>query len=69
MSPSCSPTSAGRNERRPNKSLESTMICRMWHGITPRSKADAYTTFLEQKAIPDYRSVPGNLSAVVSRTS
>jgi heme-degrading monooxygenase HmoA len=39
----------------------------MWHGITPRSKADAYTTFLEQRAIPDYRSVPGNLSVAVLR--
>jgi heme-degrading monooxygenase HmoA len=43
------------------------MICRMWHGITARSKADAYTTFLEQRAIPDYRSVPGNLSVAVLR--
>jgi heme-degrading monooxygenase HmoA len=43
------------------------MICRMWHGRTPRSKADAYARFLEQKAIPDYRSVPGNLSVAVLR--
>src|SRR5471032_2771812 len=43
------------------------MICRMWHGLTPRSKADAYASFLEQKAIPDYRSVPGNLSVAVLR--
>jgi heme-degrading monooxygenase HmoA len=43
------------------------MICRMWHGRTPRSKADAYASFLEQKAIPDYRSVPGNLSVAVLR--
>jgi heme-degrading monooxygenase HmoA len=43
------------------------MICRMWHGMTPRSKADAYTRFLEQRAVPDYRSVPGNLSVVVLR--
>jgi heme-degrading monooxygenase HmoA len=43
------------------------MICRMWHGRTPRSKADAYTRFLEQRAIPDYRSVPGNLSVSVMR--
>jgi heme-degrading monooxygenase HmoA len=39
----------------------------MWHGITSRAKADAYTALLEQKAIPDYRSVPGNLSAAVLR--
>ena len=43
------------------------MICRMWHGVTPHSKADAYTAFLEQRAIPDYRSVPGNLSVAVLR--
>jgi heme-degrading monooxygenase HmoA len=43
------------------------MICRMWHGVTPRSKADAYTRFLEQRAVPDYRSVPGNLSVAVLR--
>jgi heme-degrading monooxygenase HmoA len=43
------------------------VICRMWHGRTPRSKADAYTRFLEQRAIPDYRSVPGNLSVAVMR--
>ena len=29
------------------------MICRMWHGRTPRSKADAYALFLEERAIPD----------------
>lgn len=43
------------------------MICRLWHGITPRSKADAYAAFLERRAIPDYRSSPGNRSAAVLR--
>lgn len=43
------------------------MICRMWHGATPRSKADAYAAFLARRAIPDYRSVPGNLSVAVLR--
>lgn len=43
------------------------MICRMWHGITPRAKADAYAAFLEERAIPDYRSVAGNLSVAVLR--
>ena len=44
-----------------------TMICRIWHGRTPRHKADAYASFLEQRAIPDYRSVAGNLSVQVLR--
>jgi heme-degrading monooxygenase HmoA len=39
----------------------------MWHGVTPRSKADVYAAFLEQRAIPDYRSVPGNLGVAVLR--
>ena len=43
------------------------MICRMWHGRTPRAKADEYARFLEQRAIPDYRSVPGNLDVAVLR--
>jgi hypothetical protein len=37
------------------------MIVRMWHGRVPAAKADAYRAFLERRAIPDYRSIPGNL--------
>jgi heme-degrading monooxygenase HmoA len=43
------------------------VICRIWHGRTPSTKADAYARFLEQRAIPDYQSVPGNLSVAVLR--
>jgi heme-degrading monooxygenase HmoA len=43
------------------------MICRIWHGRTPRHKADEYAVFLAARAIPDYRSVPGNISAQVLR--
>ena len=43
------------------------MICRMWHGRTSRERADAYAAFLEQRAVPDYRSVPGNLDVAVLR--
>lgn len=38
------------------------MIVRMWHGRVPAAKAQAYRAFLIRRAIPDYRSVPGNLS-------
>ena len=41
------------------------MIVRMWHGRVPTSKADAYRAFTNGRAIPDYRSVPGNLSVHV----
>jgi len=43
------------------------MVCRMWHGRTARAKADAYASFLERRAIPDYRSVAGNLSVAIMR--
>jgi len=43
------------------------MIARIWHGITPATKADEYLKFLEDRAIPDYRSVPGNLAVFIMR--
>lgn len=43
------------------------MIVRMWHGRTHASKAQAYQEFLNQRAIPDYRSVAGNLSVHILR--
>jgi heme-degrading monooxygenase HmoA len=41
------------------------MIVRMWHGRVPTAKAAAYREFTNGRAIPDYRSVPGNLSVHV----
>ena len=38
------------------------MIVRMWHGRVPTLKAVAYREFLNLRAIPEYQSVPGNLS-------
>tara|TARA_R110002072_G_scaffold302758_1_gene488467 strand:+ start:11965 stop:12270 length:306 start_codon:yes stop_codon:yes gene_type:complete len=43
------------------------MIVRIWHGRTKRSRADAYSQFLEDRAIPDYRSVPGIVQVEVLR--
>ncbi|MBE1158805.1 antibiotic biosynthesis monooxygenase [Dyella acidiphila] len=43
------------------------MICRIWHGRTTRARADEYAHFLQQRAIPDYRSVPGNLDVAILR--
>jgi heme-degrading monooxygenase HmoA len=34
----------------------------MWHGRVPTSKAKAYRDFVNARAIPDYQSVPGNIS-------
>ncbi len=41
------------------------MIVRMWHGRVPTARARAYREFTNRTAIPDYRSVPGNLSVHV----
>jgi heme-degrading monooxygenase HmoA len=41
------------------------MIARMWHGVTPIDRAQAYLAFLHQRALPDYSSVPGNRAAYV----
>ena len=38
------------------------MIVRMWHGRVPTTKAKAYREFTNRTAIPDYQSVPGNIS-------
>jgi heme-degrading monooxygenase HmoA len=43
------------------------MIMRMWHGRTAPEQADAYDAFLAGRAIPDYRSTPGNLAVYVLR--
>jgi len=35
------------------------VIARIWHGRTRPEDYDAYTRFLEERAVPDYRSTPG----------
>ena len=41
------------------------MIVRMWHGRVPTERAEVYAAFTNARAIPDYRSVKGNLSVHV----
>ena len=36
------------------------MIARIWHGITPASKADEYVEFLQQSGVRDYQATEGN---------
>jgi heme-degrading monooxygenase HmoA len=43
------------------------MIARMWHGMTRAEDYDAYWKFLHERAIPDYRSTPGNLGVRLFR--
>ena len=41
------------------------MIARIWHGITPESKAAAYLDYLNATGVPDYRATPGNRGVYV----
>ena len=41
------------------------MIVRIWHGRVPTTQAKAYREFVNARAIPDYQSVPGNISVYV----
>lgn len=41
------------------------MVVRIWHGRVPTAKAQRYRQFLNERAIPDYRSVAGNVSVHV----
>jgi heme-degrading monooxygenase HmoA len=43
------------------------MIVRIWHGRTRASQADAYSEFLEARAVPDYRGTPGNRGVLILR--
>jgi heme-degrading monooxygenase HmoA len=39
------------------------MIARIWEGTVPTAKAEAYLELMRRVALPDYRSIPGNLNA------
>jgi heme-degrading monooxygenase HmoA len=43
------------------------VIARLWHGTTSTAKADEYLAFLQARALPDYRSTPGNIAAYILR--
>lgn len=42
-------------------------IMRLWHGEVPIEKADAYETFMLERAAPDYASVNGLLDLSFQR--
>jgi heme-degrading monooxygenase HmoA len=43
------------------------MIARMWHGVTPASKADEYVEYLNKTGMPGYRATEGNRGAYLLR--
>lgn len=43
------------------------MIARIWHGITPASKADEYVEFLHRSGVQDYQATEGNRGVHILR--
>jgi heme-degrading monooxygenase HmoA len=43
------------------------VYARIWTGWTARDRGPAYAAFLAERAVPDYRRVPGNLAVHVLR--
>jgi heme-degrading monooxygenase HmoA len=43
------------------------MIARLWHGVVPAAKADAYYAYLLRTGIPDYRQTLGNRGVQILR--
>jgi heme-degrading monooxygenase HmoA len=43
------------------------MIARIWHGMTPVAKAEAYLDYLNRTGVTDCRATEGNRGVVVSR--
>jgi heme-degrading monooxygenase HmoA len=54
-----SPISSGSDSPR--------LIARVWRGVTPTAKADAYTGYLERTGARECRATPGNRGVYVLR--
>ena len=39
------------------------MIARLWHGVVPAAKSEAYLKLMREVALPDYHRTPGNRGA------
>jgi heme-degrading monooxygenase HmoA len=48
-------------------STASRLIARVWHGVTPAAKAEAYTEYLYGTGVRDCRATPGNRGVYVLR--
>ncbi len=44
------------------------MIARIWHGVTPATKADAYVEYLEASGVKEYRRTKGNRGVYILRS-
>ena len=52
----------------PFRGREDVKIVRMWHRVTPESKADAYLDYLKATGVKEYRAIEGNRGVQVLRS-
>lgn len=50
-----------------SKRSDRALIARLWHGVTPAARADAYAAYLQHTGVADCRSTPGNRGVQVLR--
>lgn len=43
------------------------MIARIWHGVVPESKADAYYNYMDETGFADYKKTPGFIDLKILR--
>jgi heme-degrading monooxygenase HmoA len=43
------------------------MIARIWHGFTPKARAEEYAAYLERTGVRECRDTPGNRGVYVLR--
>ena len=46
---------------------EHRMIARLWHGVVPAAKGDAYAAYLRRTGVTECRATPGNRGVDVLR--
>lgn len=51
----------------PSSTGSEPLIARVWHGVTPAAKANAYARYLNDTGVRDCRATPGNRGVYVLR--
>jgi heme-degrading monooxygenase HmoA len=60
-------TNISKRGDRPDHPGRKVMIARIWHGVTPSSKAEQYLDYMNATGISDYRASEGNQGVYVLR--
>jgi heme-degrading monooxygenase HmoA len=58
-----------RPARRGARSPARALVARLWHGVVPSERADAYTAYLRRTGVKECRGTPGNRGVQILRRS